>query len=209
MRNVLLIIFLLFISCLVFAQKNGISILQSAISKLDKMKDYRYNFIYIEAKGEKEEKSEYIFYFMKENFRRLEGIEGEHKGTIVVYNPEENKEKVKVKRGFIPLTMDKDDERLSGFFHSDFGSHLTHLSKYIKQGKIKFVKKEKFQGKEVNVVEFIPVKKMKYTKEIVLFDAEENTLVKIERYKDNKFHSKIIFKDISINTDLKPEDFKF
>lgn len=212
MRSILLVNFLLFmfysISISVSTEKEGVKILKLAMKRWEKIKDCKYSFTYIEVKDEKEEKNEYLFSFMKDTFRRLEGIEGENKGTIVVYNPDENKEKVRVKRGFLPLTLDKDNERLTGFFAVDWGSHLAHLSKYIKHGNIKFIRKGEIQGREVITFEFTPIKKMEYTKEIVSFDVKENVLVQIERYKENKFHSKIIFKDFSINSGLKPEDFK-
>lgn len=210
-RQILFLVFLEYFLAtitLVFAQSEGVKIFNITLSRWEKIEDYQCTFTYTEIKEGKETKDEYNLWFKKDNFRKLEGIGGENKGTIVVYNPQEDKDKVRVKRGFLPLTLKKDDERLTGFFVVDWGADLSHLKLYLKNGNIKFIKKEKVFGRNTNVLEFTPKKKTDYTKEIVWLDAEEHILVQIERYREGKFFSRKVYSQISVNSNLSGDDFK-
>lgn len=205
-----LLVMLLFplLSSMVESSLTPKQILKNALTKWNKIKDYYCKFVYIEWKGSKKEEGDYIFYYKRPNLRRMEVLSGENKNTIVVYHPGVNKEKVKVKKGIFPFTLSASDERLEGFFGADWGSDLNHLKSYLKGGKMKLLKTESIGKRKAYVIQFTG-KMSEYSKELVWFDTTSFLPLQIERYKDNRLHSRRTFTDFVINSGLKDDDFKF
>lgn len=200
---------ILFLSSSVYAENKAEQIFRAAEEKCKKIKDLRCVFEYTEIKDNKKSFRECEFMFLKEEgLRRMEVISGENKGVILLYRPDEDKEKVKVKQ-IIPLTLKKDDKRIEGFFTSDFYSDIYYLKYHLNKGKIKYLKEEEVSARACHLLELIAGKKTEYTKALLWIDKKLLVPVKIEKYEDGKIFSSKIYKKIEINTGLTKEDFKF
>jgi outer membrane lipoprotein-sorting protein len=205
----LAILFIFFLKGGLSEENKAIQILKSAEEKCKNIKDYRCIFEYTEIKNGKKSYRECEFSFVKNTgLRKMKVIDGENKGVILLYRPDEDKEKVKVKQ-IIPLTLDKNDKRIEGFFSSDFSSDIYYLKYHLNKGKINYLREEKFLNKMCHLLEFIAGKNTEYTKALLWIDKKILVPVKIEKYVGSELFSQKVYKKIEINIGLTPEDFEF
>lgn len=211
MKKILIIVLsILFLTNLLYSENKAEKIFNSAEESCKKIKDYRVVFEFTETKKDRKSYAEYDFSFIKaEGLRRMEVIDGDNKGVILVYRPDEDKNKVKVKKFMLTLALDKNDKRIEGFFTTDFVSDFYYLKYHLNKGKINYVKEEKVLGRSCHLLEFIAGKKTEWTKALLWIDKNLLVPVQIEKYDNNKLLSKKIYKKIEIDIGLNKEDFKF
>lgn len=197
------------------AIKNIFKELQEKFKKID---DYQCILETFVAKDDKSDKRIYNYYFKKDKQIRMEIVEGEDKGTHLIYN--EGKVKVKPGCGLSSLftfTFTPDDKSICdlrgfGVHQSDWGTfieeHLTYLKKYT--GKIGG--KEEVEKKEAMVIEIKskkPEDTMSVAQEKIWIDTKEKIILKFEQYDQaGKLIRSNYFKDIKMNQGLKDELFK-
>lgn len=196
------------LSVLAHADPKGEKVYKGMLSAWGSIKSYSCNFSYNEDKNGKMQGGDYKYLFMKPNFIRLEGIAGENKATIVVYNPSKDKEKVNVKKVVLPLTLKRTDKRLEDFFKSDWGSDIADLKKHGAGASITYKKSEKVSGRTADVIEISGKGKPEFSKIVVWVDSQHKVPLKIERFKSKTLFSRREYSNVKVNAPLSQDDFK-
>jgi len=178
--------------------------------KIKSLKSYKLIFEYTEylTDKKKEEWRKCEFWFMGRDFMRLEVLDGTDKGSKVAYNAKRSKDKAHAKAGYMPfpIAVSKDDERLSGFFESDWESDIKGIAGDAKDGSFSYAGEEDIKGRTAHKIEITP-KKAEYSKILLWIDKKDSILLQYENFKDGKFNSRKTFYNIELNPDMNPKTF--
>lgn len=186
-------------------------IFQEMLKQSLKLKDYTFSFDHseINAKTKKEEHTVCEFLWKEPDYRKLTVNEGQHKGSIVVYNPDKSKTKVFGKQGGmeIPGGMPKDTKMVEPFFKVGWQNDLMELKKLTREGKFTLDGEDTVKGRKAWKITVTGAKD-KYDKIIIWVDQKEKVLVRHEYYIKGKFDSGTVIYDIKVNPGLKADVFK-
>lgn len=195
----------------VFADPKGDKVVQDMVKAWKGISDYQCMFSFHEDKGKGMEGGSYKYSFKKPLLIRLEGVEGENKGTTVAYRPDQDANTVHVKKGFLPLKLKKTDKRLESFFKSHWGFDIQDIQAYIKSSGASVVVKGNgdVKGRKTITLELAGKKPVDgVTKEVVQVDNATKMPLQIERYKGSTLNSKRLYWDLKVNTKFSADDIK-
>jgi outer membrane lipoprotein-sorting protein len=193
------------------ASPNAISIVDSLYKRTGELKKYKFLFDYLETKSEKSkgESRTCDYWYAGPDFLRLVVLEGDDKGSQVVYNAKKNDKAVKAKQSFMPIAISvkKTDPRLVGFFVSDWASDLKDVKKFAGDAKPKLDGEGKIKDRLGYKIVYTDLKG-EFDKVIIWVDKKENVLLQYEYYKDGTMKQRKTWHDFDLNPTITDEDFK-
>lgn len=193
------------------AKPDANKIFQDMLKQSLKLKDYSFRFDHteIDPKTKKEKITVADFWWKEPDFRKLAVIDGQHKGSIVVYNPDKSKTKVFGKQGGveIPGGMPKNTAMVAPFFKVGWQNDLIELKKLTRGGKFALGGEEKIKDRAAWKITVTGAQDA-FDKIIIWVDKKDSVLLKHEYYKQGKLDNRSIIYNIKINTGLKPAEFK-
>ncbi|MFC1474576.1 outer membrane lipoprotein carrier protein LolA [bacterium] len=181
--------------------------------RIKNIKSYRLIFEYTEyiPKKKTEEWRKCEFWFMGRDFMRLEVLDGVDKGSKVAYNVKRKKNKAYAKAGYMPLAIPiaKDDERIEGFFKSDWESDLKSMAEKTKDAEFSLAGEEKIKGRDAYKIEIsISDEEAEHDRILLWIDKKESILLQYENYKDEKFADRKTWYEIELDVEMNPKSFK-
>ncbi len=188
--------------------------LQTGLKDVD---SYKVLFTYNKAATGKDDKEFRVceFWFMKGDFRRLEVVDGDEKGSKVAYNPEKSTKKVAAKASYMPfpITLKKDDRRLAGFFKSDWQADIDEILEFSEGADLSYGGTEEIEGRKAYKIVILPKaaalpEDRKLDKIILWIGEKENLLLKYEYYEGDKLVEDKTWSEIRLNAKLTARDFK-
>ena len=194
------------------AKKPGAQdLFQKMLKQSLSIKDYHVKFdnTTYNEKTKKDDATVCEFWWMAPDFRKLIVAQGQHKGSVVVFNPDKSKDKVFGKQGGveIPGGMPKSAKMVEPFFKVGWKDDLLDLKKFTRGGKFTLDGEEKIKGRDAWKITITGAKD-EFDKIVIGVDKEKNVLLKHEYYKKGKLMKGTVFYDVQVNTGLKPADFK-
>ncbi len=193
------------------AEPKGEKLFKDMAGAWSGIKDYTCKFIYEESKGGSMSGGTYDYKFKKPYIVRLEGVDGENKGTIVVYRPDQDADFVHVKKGILPLKLKKTNGMVKDFFKSDLGFDIKYAQDFVKSSGASVTLKGSgsVKGKSADILELVAKKSGEFSKVVVYVDKATKMPVQIDRYKGGKLFSHRIYWDLKVNTKFSSDDVKF
>lgn len=194
-----------------FADPKGDKLFQNMVKAWNGIKDYTCKFSYEEDKGGSMSGGTYDYKFKKPYIVRLEGVDGENKGTIVVYRPDQDGDFVHVKKGILPLKLKKTNGMVKDFFKSDLGFDIKYAQDFVKSSGASITLKSSgsVKGRNADVLELAAKKGGEFSKVLVYVDKATKMPIQIDRYKGEKLFSHRMYWDLKVNTNFSSDDVKF
>lgn len=185
-------------------------LLSDAVAAEAKLKDYHLMFRYMELNDKgKAEEATYEFWFMKPKYIKMNVEAGANKGVKLAYNPDKDPDRIRIKRGIIPLpSMSTKDKQLKGFMESSWGADLADVQNMTKGGKFKLRGTEKIEGRDANVIEVATAPNSKFSKIVIWLDKKNSMFLQYEYYDGTVLKQKKTWFNIETDKGLKSEDFK-
>jgi len=204
---------------LAFLAVTPAEVIQAFDGAFSSLSDYRCT-VYSKELGPKGyQEGVYEYWFLKPGWIRVKVIEGPKKGSRAVYNPNTGKVTGRLGGvlGFLSITTDPWDKRVLSprgipITEGTFGSILADWKSHLSQGKVWFEGERTVDGVACWVLgakdldpgkNFGSVKKYLYIRKdlklpylTVDYDAEDREVIRA------------YFRNLRVNTGLKPEDFK-
>ncbi len=193
------------------ADPKGEKLFQDMAKAWSGIKDYTCKFSYEEDKGGSMSGGTYDYKFKKPYIVRLEGVDGENKGTIVVYRPDQDGDFVHVKKGILPLKLKKTNGMVKDFFKSDLGFDIKYAQEFVKSSGASITLKSpgSVKGRSAEVLELTAKKSGEFSKVVVYVDKATKMPIQIDRYKGSKPFSHRLYWDLKVNTNFSSNDVKF
>lgn len=186
-------------------------ILDGLKSSLDDVDSYKVVFTYKKPATEEEEEDFRVceFWFMKDDYRRLEVVDGNDAGSKVSYNPDKSTKKVAAKASYMPfpITLKKDDKRLSGFFESDWQSDIDDIEELAEGAELSYEGEEKIEGRAAHKIIILP-KEKELDKVILWIGKEDSLLLAYKNYAGGKLVDEKTWSKIRLGAGLESQDFK-
>lgn len=186
-------------------------IFDAAAKKVDTLDDYYFEFesVEMDTKTKKNVSTIVQFWWMKPDFRKLAVLEGNHKGSVAVYNPKKNAKRVFGKQNgvAIPGGVPKESDMVKEFFLVGWQNDFENLKKATNKGKFKLDGVEAVKETKEAYKITVDKPKSEFSKVVIWIDKKTGVLVKHEYYKQNKFHKSVTLYDIKVNAGLKDKDF--
>jgi outer membrane lipoprotein-sorting protein len=193
------------------AKPDAQKLFQEMLKQSLNLKDYTFKFDHkeINPKTKKEDATSCEFWWKTPDYRKLIVHQGQHKGSVVVYNPDKSKTKVFGKQAGveIPGGMPKDAKMVEPFFKVGWQNDMIALKKSTREGKFALSGEDKVRGRKAWKITVTGAKD-EYDKVVIWIDQKDKVLLKHEYYKSGKFDSSTEIYDIKINADLKTDVFK-
>lgn len=206
---ILSIIFTMCFAVMVSAEDapDAATIFNDMVKNTAGLKTYTFSFEFENVSGKKKEWRKCSFMFKTRDFMRLEVLDGDDKGGKVAYNVKISKDKVSAQKGFLKIPLSVDDERMKGFFSSDWNSDTKEIAELAKDATFTLNGPEKIGERDTTKIT-INTKSGKYDKIELWIDAKEKLLIRYKYYEKGKYHSQKTYYDINLKAVLKDEDFK-
>jgi outer membrane lipoprotein-sorting protein len=190
-------------------------IFDALAKRADSLKKYKLTFDYFKAHPEsgkgkaRTESRKCMYWYIAPDVMRLDVVDGDDKGSKVVYNGKVKKSHVRAKQGLIPaIWVGKDDPRLAGFFKSDWKSDVMEIKEEVGEVAPAMSGSEKIAGRDAWKIDFSGIKNPEFDKMTLWVDKKESVLLQYERRKGGAVVEKKTWSDIEIDVKLGPEDFK-
>ena len=198
-----------------FADPTASEVFDALVKRADTLKQYKLTFDYLKAHPEsgknkaKTESRKCMYWYIAPDVMRLDVVDGDDKGSKVVYNGKVKKSHVRAKQGIIPaIWVGKDDPRLAGFFKSDWKSDVMEIKDEVGGVAPKMAGAEKVAGRDAWKIEFSGLKNPEFDKMTLWVDKKESVLLQYERRKGGAVFEKKTWSEIEIDAKLGPADFK-
>lgn len=174
-----------------------------------KISDYQAQFEWVEIKKGKETRILCDFKFMQPDYQRVFVMEGDNKGSAAAYNPSKSTTRVAAKKGMLPMPggLPKNSKLIDGFFDSGIGADIEEIQTQAAKAKLTLKGEEKVDGRNARVIEIVPDAPVKYTRTIAWVDAALGIPIRVEYYKDGKFHGRKTWQNLKLAPGLKADDF--
>lgn len=193
------------------AEPKGEKLFKDMAGAWNGIKDYTCKFSYEEDHGGSMSGGTYDYKFKKPYIVRLEGVDGENKGTIVVYRPDQDGDFVHVKKGILPLKLKKTNGMVKDFFKSDLGFDIKYAQEFAKStgASITLKSSASVKGRNADVLELAAKKGGEFSKVVVYVDKATKMPIQIDRYKGTKLFSHRLYWELKVNTNFSSDDVKF
>ena len=195
--------------------------------KFQSLKDYHCIFESYTARGQESRGIVFSYFFKKPQMIRMEIVEGKYPGTVMLYNPEVVRDKVRVRVGNPVLAMLQKilfgehfdlyskwiiDLRGNGVHESDWGSFIDDHLKLLHLGKSKFIGEKEVDGKTTLFYRLDsdnPDKTMHIKTEEVWIDKKTYFPIKYIHYDiSGQVIRRSVYRDLKFNTDIQVDIFK-
>jgi outer membrane lipoprotein-sorting protein len=194
------------------AAPTATEIFNSLLKQSDALTQYHLLFEYnVMGVGKSKKESRVCeFWYIEPDMRRLDVIDGDDKGNKVIYNGKQNKKAVRAKQPFlpVPISVDRKDPRLAGFFSSDWKADVGEIKGFTAGATPELVGGSKVKDREAWKIEFKNLKG-EYDRVVLWVDKKDKVLLQYEYYTGKDLFSRKTWYDYTLDAKLKPADFKF
>ena len=195
-------------------------VLGGALTRFGQIQDYHCLYESFAANGKKSETFFYKLYFSKPKLIRLEILKGRSKGTILLYDPDRKRVRLRVGSGLFsslvlgmsPANKKVVDVNGHGIDHADWG---WILGRHLEQADLftsSCLGEEPVGGRLSRVYELVSVdaaRSSPIAREKIWFDVELNVITQFQLFdRDNNIFQSSTFTDIVLNPGLNKDLFK-
>ncbi|TET23915.1 MAG: outer membrane lipoprotein carrier protein LolA [Candidatus Stahlbacteria bacterium] len=144
-------------------------------------------------------------------------IDGDNKGSVVVYDPVNHRIRVRWAGVALPVNLSPDSKMTQGLrgekiYEGSFGAMLKDADWYLSHGSLSWIGEEPFEGADCAVIEFVttlPDENRGIARERWWLDKSTSLPRKIEGYEsDGKEVERVIYRNLKLNPDLPEDHFK-
>jgi outer membrane lipoprotein-sorting protein len=201
--------------------------LKTMQQKFQSLKDYQCVFESYTARDEESREMVFSYFFKKPKMIRMEVLEGTYPGTVMLYNPQVMRDKVRVLVGNPALAVLQKiffgeyfglyskwiiDLRGNGVHESDWGSFIDDHLKLLHLGKSKFIGEKEVNGRTTlfyRLDSHEPIKTMNIKTEEVWIDKKTYFPIKYIHYDaSDQVIRRSVYHNLKFNTDLQMDLFK-